>query len=350
VQLDHEIPGTIGCKNIFVFRNKAIYPVAKNSDGEIVAGFYARRSHQIVSSKECPVGTDENSAIIAIILEHLNRCNIEPYDEFTHSGTVRYIMIRKAFATGEIMVSIVINDNILPNHNQLIDKLLSAVKNVKDISIVVNCDNTNRIRGERVVALHGDGYITDMIGGIKYRISPLSFYQVNSFQTKVLYDKVLELAGLTGEETVFDLYCGVGTISLYMARHCKKVYGVESIPQAVADARQNSEINNIHNVEFLEGKAEEIIPDLVQQKGIKADVVIVDPPRKGCDKVLIDTIIKMHPSRLVYVSCDSKSLARDLKILQDNGYKTKHVQPVDMFPHTVHVETVALLFPIELPA
>ena len=159
----------------------------------------------------------------------------------------------------------------------------------------------------------------------------------------MLYDKVLELAGLTGEETVFDLYCGVGTISLYMARHCKKVYGVESIPQAVADARQNSEINNIHNGEFLEGKAEEIIPDLVQQKGIRADVVIVDPPRKGCDKVLIDTIIKTHPSRLVYVSCDSKSLARDLKILQDNGYKTKHVQPVDMFPHTVHVESVALI-------
>lgn len=343
VQPDLEIPGTIGCKNIFGFRNKAIYPVAKNSDGEIVAGFYARRSHQIVPSRECPVGTDENAAIIAIILEHLNRCDIEPYDEATHSGTVRYIMIRKAFATGEIMVSIVINGDSLSCHNQLIDKLLSSVKNVKDISLVVNCDNTNRIRGERVVALHGDGYITDVIGGVKFRISPLSFYQVNALQTKVLYDKVLELAGLNGGETVFDLYCGVGSISLYMARHCKKVYGVEIIAQAVADARQNALINNIQNAEFIEGRAEEIIPDLVQQKGIRADVVIVDPPRKGCDKVLIDTIIKMQPSRLVYVSCDSKSLARDLKILQDNGYKIKHVQPVDMFPHTVHVESVALI-------
>ncbi len=343
VVLDREIPGTIGSRTIFNFRNKAIYPVAKNIDGEIVAGFYARRSHQIISSKECPVGADENSRIVAVVINHLNHYNIEPYDEATHSGTVRYIMIRKAFATNELMVSIVVNDNDLPHRNELVERLLSSVKNIKDISLTVNCDNTNRIRGNEVVTLYGNGYITDIIDGIKFRISPLSFFQVNTPQTKVLYDKVLELAGLTGEETVMDLYCGVGTISLFLARNARKVIGVETIPQAVADAKQNAALNHIDNVDFIEGKAEEIIPDLVQHQGLKADVVVVDPPRKGCDKVLIDTIIKMRPSRLVYVSCDPKSLARDLRILQDNGLKTKYVQPVDMFPHTVHIETVAMV-------
>ncbi|MBR2105368.1 MAG: 23S rRNA (uracil(1939)-C(5))-methyltransferase RlmD, partial [Bacteroidales bacterium] len=229
------------------------------------------------------------------------------------------------------------------HRNELVERLLSSVKNIKDISLTVNCDNTNRIRGNEVVTLYGNGYITDIIDGIKFRISPLSFFQVNTPQTKVLYDKVLELAGLTGEETVMDLYCGVGTISLFLARNARKVIGVETIPQAVADAKQNAALNHIDNVDFIEGKAEEIIPDLVQHQGLKADVVVVDPPRKGCDKVLIDTIIKMRPSRLVYVSCDPKSLARDLRILQDNGLKTKYVQPVDMFPHTVHIETVVLV-------
>ena len=334
---------TIGCKKIFNFRNKAIYPVAKNTDGQIVAGFYARRSHLIVPSRECPVGAEENTIIVNIIIRHLQKHNIEPYDEATHTGSVRYIMIRKAFATNAVMVSVITTKNSIPYHKELIDKLLSAVKSIKDISITVNDANTNRIRGNEVITLHGDGYITDMIGDIKFRISPLSFYQVNAAQTEVLYSKALEFAMLTGKETVFDLYCGVGTISLFLARHSQKVYGVESISQAVDDARQNAKINNISNVEFIAGKVEDVIPELVNKNGVKADVVVVDPPRKGCDKVLIDTIIKMRPARIVYVSCESKSLARDLRTFADNGFTIQKVQPVDMFPHTVHVETVALL-------
>jgi 23S rRNA (uracil1939-C5)-methyltransferase len=241
------------------------------------------------------------------------------------------------------MVSIVINGQSLPHHNKLIDSILTVAKNIKDISLIVNCDNTNRIRGNEVITLFGNGYITENIDGLDFRLSPLSFFQVNTPQTLNLYRKVLEFAELTGKETVFDLYCGVGTISLFLARKALKVIGVESIPHAVNDAQKNAAINHILNADFIAGKAEEIIPALVQQKGVKADVVVVDPPRKGCDKLLIDTIIQMRPQKLIYVSCDPKSLARDLKILQDNGFKTKHVQPVDMFPHTVHVESVALV-------
>ena len=343
VSMDGALPATIGCKHQQGFRNKAIFPVAKNSDGEIVAGFYARRSHNIVPAQNCPVGISENIPIVNVIITHLRRHNIEPYDEATHSGTVRYIMIRKAFETEEIMVSIVINGDTLPYHNELIDSLLSVTKHIKDISLTINCDNTNRIRGNEVITLFGNGYITENLDGLDFRLSPLSFFQVNTPQTLILYRKVLELAELTGKETVFDLYCGVGTISLFLARNALKVIGVEVIQQAVDDARKNADLNHIFNADFIAGKAEEIIQSLVQQKGIKADVVVVDPPRKGCDKVLLDTIIQMRPSKLIYVSCDPKSLARDLRILQDNGFKTKHVQPVDMFPHTVHVESVALV-------
>ena len=343
VQGDDIVPEVIACQMRSGFRNKAIFPVAKNADGEIVAGFYARRSHNIVPAKECPVGVKENFVVLNIIIGHLRRYNIEPYDEATHSGLVRYIMIRKAFATGQLMVSIVLNGNSIPHHKELVDSLLAAKKGVKDISIIVNCDNTNRIRGNEVITLYGDGYITEHVNGIKFRISPLSFFQVNTPQTEVLYRTVWEFSGFTMNDTIFDIYCGVGTISLFMARDVRKVIGVESIPQAVDDAKRNALLNRIFNADFLTGKAEEVIPDLVNNKGVRADIVIVDPPRKGCDKALLDTIIQMRPKRLVYVSCDPKSLARDLRYLQDNGFKTKHVQPVDMFPHTVHVESVALV-------
>jgi 23S rRNA (uracil1939-C5)-methyltransferase len=252
-------------------------------------------------------------------------------------------MIRKAFATNEIMVSIVVNGNTILHHKELVDNLVSTTKNIKSVSLIVNRDNTNRIRGNEVIALYGNSYITDEIDGIKFRISPLSFYQVNAIQTAILYGKALEFAQLTGNETVFDLYCGVGTISLFLARKARKVYGVEVIPQAIDDARINAEINNINNIEFIVGKAEETIPLLVENNGVKADIVVVDPPRKGCDKALLSTIIKMLPQRIVYVSCDSTSLARDLRYLCDNGFSLKIVQPVDMFPHSVHVECVAML-------
>lgn len=334
---------TIGCKVQTSFRNKAIFPIGKNNRGKIVAGFYERGSHDIVPTKFCVVGAPENIPIVSVIIEHLSHYNIPPYDEATCLGLVRYVLIRKAFETNSILVSIVVTDKNLPFENELVANLLNVSKAIKSISLSINGDHSNRIRGTEVVNLFGDGYITEMMDGIKFRISPLSFFQVNTSQAIVLYRKVLEMAELTGNETVFDLYCGIGTITLFLARRASKVFGVETVPQAVEDARENARINNVTNVEFYEGNAEDVVPNLVNQKGLKADVVVVDPPRKGCDMVLLDTIIKMRPKRLIYVSCDSKSLARDLVFLENNGYKTKHVQPVDMFPHTVHVESVALI-------
>lgn len=241
------------------------------------------------------------------------------------------------------MVSVVINGDKIMACEELVATLLENIEGMKDISLNINKQRTNVILGDRVVTLYGDGYITDFIGDVKFRISPLSFYQVNPAQTRVLYGKALEYAGLTGEETVFDLYCGVGTISLFLARSAKKVYGVEIVPQAIEDAKVNAGINGIDNVEFFVGKAEEVIPELYENEGIQADVVVVDPPRKGCDERLLETIVRMEPERVVYVSCDSATLARDLRYLSDNGFAVKEVQPADMFAQGVHVETVCLL-------
>ena len=256
---------------------------------------------------------------------------------------MRHVLIRKAFFTGEIMVSLIINAEELPFENQLVESLKSGVEGLKTVCINPNMQNTNVIKGENYRTIFGSGYITDFIGEVKFKISPLSFYQINTLQIKVLYDKVLEFAQLTGNETVFDVYCGVGTISLFLAKKSKKVYGVEIIPQAIEDAKQNAEINNISNAEFLCGKAEEVIPEIIENQNIKADVVIVDPPRKGCEETLLRSIVKIKPKNFVYVSCNPKSLARDIKFLRENGFVLEKVQPLDMFPHTVHVETIAKL-------
>lgn len=337
------INSTLGCNQIFGFRNKAIYPISRNAEGRIVTGFYARRSHNIIESSFCPIGAPENESVMRIVIDFLNTYNIEPYDEATHQGIVRHVLIRKSFANGQLMVCLVVNSRELPHSQQFVDALLNSGLNIRSISLNVNTEVTNSIKGKELVNLYGNGYITDKIGDIRFKISPMSFYQVNGIQTRSLYGKALEFASLSGNETVFDIYCGVGTISLFLARNASKVYGVESVPEAVADAMENARINDIQNVEFLTGRAEDVIPDLVFNKGIKADVVVVDPPRKGCDVAVLDTIIKMNPRRVVYVSCDSKSLARDCKYLQDNGFHINEIQPVDMFPHTVHVESVALI-------
>ena len=289
------------------------------------------------------IGIEENKKILEIIIDHMDKYNIEPYDEKAHTGLVRHILIRKGFTTGEIMVSIVINGETIKASDKLVNTLVENIPGMKDISLNINKQKTNVILGDRLIKLYGDGYITDYIGDVKFRISPLSFYQVNPAQTKVLYGKALEYAGLTGNETVFDLYCGVGTISLFLAKSAKKVYGVEIVPQAIDDARINAKINGIENAEFFVGKAEEVIPDLYENQGIRADVVVVDPPRKGCDERLLKTIVDMAPERVVYVSCDSATLARDLRVLCDNGFVVEEVQPTDMFAQGVHVETVCLL-------
>ena len=334
------IQRTAGCNQTSGFRNKAIYPIARNAEGRIVTGFYARRSHNIVENYSCMIGAAENEAILRLIISHLEKFDIEPYCEATHQGIVRHVMIRKSFSNGQIMVCIVVNSRELPHAGELVEQLTAAKLGIRSISLNVNTQVTNSIKGAELINLYGNGFITDRIGDIRFKISPLSFYQVNGIQLKRLYGKTLEMCRLTGGETVFDIYCGVGTISLFLAQNAAKVYGVESVESAVIDARGNASFNNIGNVEFIAGKAEDVIPDLVENKGVKADVVVVDPPRKGCGKSVLDTIIKMRPRRMVYVSCDSASLARDLRYLTDNGFSIKEVQPVDMFPHTIHVENV----------
>lgn len=338
---DIEVLRVIGMDNPFNYRNKAQFPIG-TKDGKIIAGFYAGRTHNIIANTNCHLGHKINEPILKRVISFMEENNISAYDEKIHTGLVRHVLIRVGFATGEVMVCIVINGESLP-HSQRLVELLTKIDGMTSISININKKQTNVILGDTVKTLWGQDYITDYIGDIKYNISPLSFYQVNPVQTKKLYDKALEFAALTGKETVWDLYCGIGTISLFLAQKAKQVYGVEIVPQAIEDAKNNARINNIDNVKFYVGKAEEVLPYEYEHNDIKADVIVVDPPRKGCDSELLDTIVKMQPDRVVYVSCDSATLARDLKYICERGYDVARVQPVDMFGMSVHVESVVLM-------
>ena len=333
-----------GMDDPFHYRNKAQFPVGRDKNGDVVIGFYAGRSHDIIDTESCAIGAPVNDQIVAIVRSFIEDNHISTYDEETGRGLVRHILIRVGFTTKEIMVCLVTNGNKLPHSEILIDELVK-VDGMTSICLNVNMENTNRILGDKCITLWGQSYITDYIGDIKYQISPLSFYQVNPVQTNVLYNKALEYADLSGDETVWDMYCGIGTISLFLAQKAKKVYGVEIVPQAIDDARHNAEINGITNAEFFVGKAEEVVPDIYKKggDGSHADVVVVDPPRKGCDQVLLDTLVHMAPERIVYVSCDPATLARDVKILQEKGYGAKKVAVVDQFCHSGHVESIVLL-------
>ena len=339
-----EIPmeSIIGMEDPFHYRNKAQFPFGKNRDGKIITGFYAGRTHSIIENTSCHLGKEVNEKILEKILAWMNAFHVEPYNEATGKGLMRHSLIRCGFRTGEIMVCLVINGRKIPGEEALVDSL-KIIPGMTSISLNVNKEKTNVILGREVINLWGRPYIEDYIGEVKYQISPLSFFQVNPVQTERLYGKALEYAGLTGEETVWDLYCGIGTISLFLARKARKVYGVEIIPDAIEDARRNASLNGFTNTEFYVGKAEEVLPEKYEKEGVRADVIVVDPPRKGCDENLLSTMVKMQPERIVYVSCDSATLARDLRYLCDNGYELKRVCPADMFPQTVHVETVVLL-------
>lgn len=337
----HMLP-IIGMENPWRYRNKAQFPFGRNKNQEVIAGFYAGGSHMIVENQDCLLGVEENKDILDIIKEFMRETGAEPYDEISHKGMVRHALIRKGFKTGEIMVCLVINGRKLPKVEKLVEALC-RMDGMTSISYSVNMENTNVIMGKEVVNLYGPGYITDYIGDVKYQISPLSFYQVNPVQTEKLYGTALEFARLSGNETVWDLYCGIGTISLFLAQKAKIVYGVEIVPEAIEDARRNAEINGIKNVEFFVGKAEEVLPEQFEKTGIHADVIVVDPPRKGCDKVCLDTILKMRPEKVVYVSCDSATLARDLRYLVDGGYEVEMGRGCDMFAGTVHVESVIMM-------
>ena len=324
------------------YRNKAQFPFGRNKNGEIVTGFYAGRTHDIIPQEDCLLGVEENKKILESIKEYMIENHVAPYEEETHQGLIRHALIRKGFKTGELMVCVIINGKKLPHSEKLVEKLC-RFDGMTSISYSINTDKTNVILGKELVNLYGPGYITDYIGDVKYRISPLSFYQVNPVQTEKLYGTALEYAGLTGGEVVWDLYCGIGTISLFLAQKAKKVYGVEIVPQAIDDARENAKLNSLDNVEFFVGKAEEVLPEQYEKNKVYADVIVVDPPRKGCDEQCLNTIVTMAPKRVVYVSCDSATLARDLKMLCEKGYEVEKVRCCDMFGWTTHIETVCLL-------
>lgn len=337
---DIDVLPTVGMDNPYYYRNKAQYPVGADENG-IAVGFYAVGSHRIISSDACFIGNKENERVLKILKKFIKQYNIQPYNEQTHSGALRHIMIRQGVKTNELMVCLVINDTEFKLKNQLVDALME-IDNLKSLVINYNNKKTNVILGDKCETVYGQAYISDYIGKLKFNISPLSFFQVNPVQTEKLYNIALDFANLTSNDVVIDAYCGAGTISLFLAQKAKMVYGVEIVEPAVENAKENAKINNASNVEFFTGKSEEIVPWLCEEKNVQPDIMVVDPPRKGCDKSLLDLILKILPEKVVYVSCDCATLARDLNILK-NLYEIKKIQPVDMFPHTYHVETVCLL-------
>ena len=332
----------IGMEVPFYYRNKAQFPVGTDKEGNLVTGFYAGRTHTIINNRKCYLGVDVNEQILNIVLDYMKKYNVSAYDETTHKGLVRHVLIRYGFQSKEIMVCLVVNGNRLPAADALVSELCT-IEGMTSISMNINKEKTNVILGREVKTLWGQSYITDKIGNVSYQISPLSFYQVNPVQTEKLYGKALEFAGLEGNETVWDLYCGIATISLFLAQKAKQVYGVEIVPAAIEDAKRNAALNGFTNAEFFVGKAEEVLPEKYEKEGIYADVIVVDPPRKGCEESVLDTMVKMQPKRIVYVSCDSATLARDLKYLRERGYQVERVVGCDMFPQSVHVETVVLM-------
>ena len=383
-EVDRVMEPVVGMENPLRYRNKAQYPFGTDRQGNPITGFYAGRTHSIIPNTECYLGREENREILQVILDYMKEYHVNAYDEETGKGLIRHALIRTGFYTREIMVCLVINykeekeaarsasegkntktgrgklatgeAHYLPEQDKLLEKL-ALINGMTSVSVSINTERTNVIMGKEIHTIWGSDTITDKIRvrdtgkedmpytgeELTFSISPLSFYQVNPMQTEKLYSLALEYAGLTGKESVWDLYCGIGTISLFMALRAKEVYGVEIIPQAIDDARQNAVSNHIANAEFFVGKAEEVLPAVYEKEESHPDVIVVDPPRKGCDEKCLDTMLKMAPSRIVYVSCDSATLARDLKLLCAGGYRLERVRPVDQFAHTVHVETVCLL-------
>lgn len=338
---DVKIHPILGMEEPWHYRNKAQVPVGEK-DGRLIAGFFKPRSHEIVDTNESLIQLPEVNEAVQAVKEICSRLGIPAYSEEDHKGVLRHIMARYGKQTGELMVVIITRTAEIPQQNKLVEEIVARLPKVKSIVHNINSKRTNVILGEKTRVLWGNEVIYDYIGNVKFAISALSFYQVNPVQTKVLYEKALEYANLHGEENVIDSYCGIGTISLFLAQKARKVFGVEIVPEAIEDAKRNAALNGITNAEFAVGEAEAVIPKWYRE-GNTADVLVVDPPRKGCDEALLKTIIDMKPKKVVYVSCNPATLARDLRILEDGGYKTVEVQPVDMFPQTTHVECVAKL-------
>ena len=336
-----EIHETIGMQSPCRYRNKAQFPI-QNINGSTAIGFYKKKSHDVIPTDMCVIQHDINDKIIKIIKTYIQAYNVSIYNETTHTGVLRHLVTKVGFTTNEVMVVLVANGTNLPHLNELASVLKENIPGFKTLVLNVNKAKTNVILGKKNKVIYGNGKINDYIGDLVFEISPLSFFQVNPVQTEVLYNKALEYAELKENDTVFDIYCGIGSISLFLAQKATKVYGIEIVEDAIKDAKINAKLNNLNNVEFYVGKAEEVVPKMYSE-GKTANVVVVDPPRKGCDEKVLDTIVSMKPDRVVYVSCNPSTLARDLAYLDERGYKCVEIQPVDMFPHTMHVETVAKL-------
>lgn len=342
--IESKMEPVYGMEEPWHYRNKAQFPIGKDKEGNLVAGFYAGRTHSIVPNTNCLIQANVNQQILETVLSYMKVNHISSYDETNHTGLVRHVLTRVGFTTGEIMVCLILNGKKeqLKNVSALINEL-KTIPGMTSIIVNTNKEKTNKILGPVCQTLWGKDYIEDYIGNVRYQIGPLSFFQVNPSQTKVLYSKALEYADLKGQEVVWDLYCGIGTISLFLAQKAKQVYGVEIIKEAIDDARNNARINEMDNVTFHVGKAEEIVPAQYEKTGIRPDVIVVDPPRKGCEASLLHTMTQMQPERIVYVSCDPGTLARDCKILCEEGYEIKKVAVVDQFSHSVHVESVVAI-------
>ena len=334
-----EIHETIGMQSPCRYRNKAQFPI-QNINGSTAIGFYKKKSHDVIPTDMCVIQHDINDKIIKIIKTYIQAYNVSIYNETTHTGVLRHLVTKVGFTTNEVMVVLVANGTNLPHLNELASVLKENILGFKTLVLNVNKAKTNVILGKENKVIYGNGKITDYIGDLVFEISPLSFFQVNPVQTEVLYNKALEYAELKENDTVFDIYCGIGSISLFLAQKATKVYGIEIVEDAIKDAKINAKLNNLNNVEFYVGKAEEVVPKMYSE-GKTANVVVVDPPRKGCDEKVLDTIVSMKPDRVVYVSCNPSTLARDLAYLDERGYKCVEIQPVDMFPHTMHVECCA---------
>lgn len=338
-----EVKETLGMENPFFYRNKAQYPVGVNKDRKPIIGVFANRTHEVIPIKNCLIQNPKSEAIAKFILEFIKEKNISIYNEKTGRGFFRHIVIKVGIKTNEIMCIFVINGKKFPYEDELVEKLKQNYPEIKTIVKNINMKNTNVILGQENINLYGNGYIEDVLGEYKFKISPLSFYQVNPKQAEKLYNLGIEMAKVSKEDTVFDLYCGIGTISLFIAKYAKKVYGVEIVEQAIKDAKQNAKINNIENVQFIAGDTKIVLEDLIYKKGIIADIVIFDPPRKGLDNNSINNILKIKPKKIVYISCNPATLIRDLALFE-KLYEVKTIIPVDMFPFTKHVECVVAMF------
>lgn len=342
LKIDLQVKDTIGMENPFNYRNKAQYPVGLNKEGKPIIGVFANRTHEVIETNGCMIQNKQSEKIAKYICEFADKNNISVYNEETRKGLLRHIVIKVGIKTNEIMCILVLNGKKINNEQKLIKELVSNFRNIKTIVKNVNTKDTNVILGKENITIYGEGYIYDELGDYTFKISPLSFYQINPVQTEKLYNLALEKAELTGNEILLDLYCGIGTIGIFMANKAKAVYGIEIVEDAIKDAKENCKINNISNAKYYAGDTEKLLADLIEKEKIIPDVIVVDPPRKGLDKTTIENIKKIKPKKVIYISCNPATLVRDLTCLIEN-YEVQEIQPIDMFPFSHHIENIAVL-------